>query len=243
MKKPGRVLALVAALFSLPAAAGDVFTYTGEGYKIDVEIPARPLVKVFGPAGARAEIYDHKGQLITEQTLPFEFVPPVPNEEIEFRITLANGRLIKDTFELKKHAEHRLKVNELPPAEPRKQAASTEPKQEASRADEDTVEATEVRPSDDEALEELAIALRRKVGSNDRLKLLERKAASLHFTVEQVAVLLQLFSSSGDKLRAIEITRSHMFDPENGPELSELFSTSSDKHKVRQLFAGGEDSP
>ena len=72
--------------------------------------------------------------------------------------------------------------------------------------------------------------------SDDKLNLIRATAASNHFTIRQVAAILETLSFSSDQLEALSALRPRIVDPQNAAQLSAVFSFSSDLEDAMKLF-------
>lgn len=71
--------------------------------------------------------------------------------------------------------------------------------------------------------------------SSDKMALLGSVGA-YGFTCAQVALIMNNFDFDSDKVKAVQILRSQIVDPENGWTLTSGLSFSSDQDAVRALF-------
>lgn len=71
---------------------------------------------------------------------------------------------------------------------------------------------------------------------HEKLGVIETAAQSHVFSIAQVARLVDLLSSSDEKVGVVERTRAKVVDKQNGFKLLEHFSFSADKEKVRKLL-------
>lgn len=72
--------------------------------------------------------------------------------------------------------------------------------------------------------------------SDDQLDLLRTAAAHSWFNMNQVAALLAHLSFSSDQLKALEILRPRIVDPQNSHQLNAVFTFSSDKEAAQAMF-------
>jgi len=72
--------------------------------------------------------------------------------------------------------------------------------------------------------------------SSDKLNLIQTAAASNHFTVRQVATILETLSFSSDQLKALSALHPMIVDPQNAAQLGAVFSFSSDLEEAMKLF-------
>ncbi|MCB9777635.1 MAG: DUF4476 domain-containing protein [Alphaproteobacteria bacterium] len=90
------------------------------------------------------------------------------------------------------------------------------------------------------AMAERYAALRAQVQgesfASDRLAVIIGAAPTLKLTTTQAAELVKLLSFDNDKVAAIQALAGSLTDPQNGAQLADLLSFSSDKETVRGLF-------
>lgn len=78
--------------------------------------------------------------------------------------------------------------------------------------------------------------------SDGKLSILKSEASRATFTATQVAELMDLFSFSGDKIKALTSLRNRIEDPENAYVIVERFSYDSDKKSAASLLDGIESA-
>ncbi|AOP32903.1 hypothetical protein A0128_02890 [Leptospira tipperaryensis] len=82
-----------------------------------------------------------------------------------------------------------------------------------------------------------------KEGFSDRkLAILKSEASRTTFTADQVAELMDLFSFSADKMKALTSLRNRIEDPENAYVIVERFSYDVDKKNAASLLDGIESA-
>ncbi|PJZ53827.1 DUF4476 domain-containing protein [Leptospira adleri] len=82
-----------------------------------------------------------------------------------------------------------------------------------------------------------------KEGFSDRkLAILKSEASRTTFTADQVAELMDLFSFSSDKIKALTSLRNRIEDPENAYVIVERFPYDSDKKNAANLLDGIESA-
>lgn len=82
----------------------------------------------------------------------------------------------------------------------------------------------------------LAAAVDGESFSDDQLDLIRTAANHSWFNIDQTVALLEHLSFSSDKLKALEILRPRIVDPQNSHQLNEAFTFSSDKEAAQEMF-------
>ncbi|WP_241555864.1 DUF4476 domain-containing protein [Leptospira yasudae] len=78
--------------------------------------------------------------------------------------------------------------------------------------------------------------------SDKKLSVLKSNSIRTTFTSEQVAELMDLFSFSSDKIKALTALKHRIEDPENAYIIVERFSYDSDKKNAASLLEGIESA-
>ncbi|WP_036086432.1 DUF4476 domain-containing protein [Leptospira weilii] len=78
--------------------------------------------------------------------------------------------------------------------------------------------------------------------SDGKLSVLKSEVSRATFTAEQVAELMDLFSFSTDKIKALTSLRNRIEDPENAYVIVERFSYDKDKKSAASLLDGIESA-
>ncbi|MBW0432718.1 DUF4476 domain-containing protein [Leptospira yasudae] len=78
--------------------------------------------------------------------------------------------------------------------------------------------------------------------SDGKLSILKSHSSRNTFTSDQVAELMDLFSFSSDKMKALVVLKNRIEDPENAYVIVERFTYDSDKKSVASLLDGIESA-
>ncbi len=92
------------------------------------------------------------------------------------------------------------------------------------------------RPIDNEALDELVARLKKGFASQVGHQILREEAGRRWFLVDQVSRVLGVFPTFDARLRALQILRPRLLDPESWQRLEPLFATMQDRAQLRSLF-------
>ena len=178
-------------------------------------------IKVLTPEGAGAQVWNEAGTLEGTWDVPFNFKG---HGGTYYRIilTLPSGEVVYDRkVEVREYLTGVLKAKGAP-------ARAAPPPVVAVAAGPGAM-----APGDFEALLE---AVNGESFSDGKLSTVSTAADSAWFTVDQVGRLVDALDHSGDKVKVVEITRSHLVDKANGFKLFQHFTFSGDKDKVKQLL-------
>lgn len=194
---------------------GDAFSI---GYAAMAGVPSN-TIKVVSPEGALAEVWAEDGSLAGSFSVPFNFEGR-SGTFYRFILTSPDGTLLLDKkFETKQFLGGTLKQNGAP--------AVVAPAPVAAPVAQGMAEA------DFAALVE---AVNEAGFGHEKLGVIETAAESHVFTVEQVGKLVDLLSTSDEKVGAVERTRKKLVDRQNAFKLLEHFTFSADKERVRKLL-------
>ena len=94
-----------------------------------------------------------------------------------------------------------------------------------------------VRPMPEGPFKRLGEAVAREKFAEDKMRVINLAANDNHFLVSQVEQLLTHFSFSSDKLTVVRELKPRLLDPENGYQLYNAFSFSSDKKRLQEILA------
>lgn len=212
------------SLLAAPASAQEA----SAELTFEPESQGRTLFKVLEPEDAACVVAE--GGLSRRYTVPFS-LPAAEHSFYRFTCRLPDGSVWTQTLEPRPRQVNILRVkaraalgsliNPLAPSALRKPAAPP------------AVPA----PLDAESFNSLAAAIKQEGFSDGKLRVIQQAAASGYFTIAQVGQVVQLLSFSDDKINAVRILKPRILDPQNASQLQRLFSFSSDKQQVQQLFA------
>lgn len=173
-------------------------------------------IKVVSPEGASADVWNEDGSLAGSYSVPFNFSGR-NGTYYRFILVGADGALLLDK---------KLEIKQF-------QGALVKFKGAAAPAPAPAPAAQGMADADFEAL----VAAVDDAGfGHEKLGVIETAAQSHVFSIAQVARLVDLLSSSDEKVGVVERTRAKVVDKQNGFKLLEHFSFSADKEKVRKLL-------
>lgn len=95
------------------------------------------------------------------------------------------------------------------------------------------------RPIDNDALDQLVSQLKKGFASQVGHQILRDEASRRFFVVDQVSRVLGVFPTFDARLRALQLVRPRVLDPESWQRLEPLFATMDDRAQLRALFAPG----
>jgi hypothetical protein len=95
------------------------------------------------------------------------------------------------------------------------------------------------RPIENDALDQLVSALKKGFASQVGHQILREEAGRRWFLVDQASRVLGVFPTFDARLRALQIVRPRVLDPENWQRLEPLFATMDDRAQLRALFGPG----
>lgn len=180
-------------------------------------------IKVLSPEGALAEVWNEQGQLELSSTVPFNFKGR-GNTYYRFIITTPDGIALLDRkLELKQFVGGlvRFRNAALPPAVVVAAPPAAPPP------------AMGMPAADFEALlKEIEDAS----FSDDKIGVLETALSNQMFTCDQVGRLIDAYDFSDGKVKALELTRSRLVDPQNKFKILSHYTFSSDKQKAQALL-------
>ena len=90
---------------------------------------------------------------------------------------------------------------------------------------------------DEGQLGEISQAIQGEAFSKGKLGVLQDAIGRYLFTVDQVKRVIDLFTFSADKLRALELTAPRIVDKQNNFKIYSSFTFSTDKEKARQILS------
>lgn len=93
------------------------------------------------------------------------------------------------------------------------------------------------KPIDNDSLDRLVQALKKGFAPQVGFQVLRDEVGRRFFVVDQVSMLISVFPTFENRLRALQILRPHVLDPENWQRLEPLFATMEDRAQLRSLFA------
>ncbi|WP_238305746.1 DUF4476 domain-containing protein [Hoylesella marshii] len=71
---------------------------------------------------------------------------------------------------------------------------------------------------------------------SDKYSLLEVATLGCYYTCNQCARLMELFSFSDERLKALKLMSRHIVDPENAYSIYRVFTFDSDKDKAADMM-------
>lgn len=182
-------------------------------------------IKFVSPEGAMAEVWNEQGELELSSTVPFNFKGR-GNTYYRFIITTPDGIALLDRkLELKQFIGGIARFrNAVPPPAPVVVAppppAAPPPAMGMPAADFDALLA---------AIDEASF-------SEEKIGVLETALTNQMFTCEQIGRLVDAYDFSDGKVKALELTRGRIVDPQNKFKILSHFTFSSDKQKAQALL-------
>ncbi len=102
----------------------------------------------------------------------------------------------------------------------------------------------DARAMEGKAFKKLIEGLEEEGFSSDQLNLLRAAASTNTFTCGQALSIFKVFDFSGDRLKALEVLKDRIEDPENRHLLLEAFDFDADKKKASDILSGmGKSGP
>ena len=95
------------------------------------------------------------------------------------------------------------------------------------------------KPIDNDGLDQLVAQLKKGFASQVGHQILREEAGRRWFLVDQVSRVLGVFPTFDARLRALQILRARVLDPEGWQKLEPLFATMEDRAQLRAQFASG----
>lgn len=182
-------------------------------------------IKFLSPEGAMAEVWNEQGELELSSTVPFNFKGR-GNTYYRFIITTPDGIALLDRkLELKQFIGGIARFrNAAPPPAPVVVAApppaAPPPAMGMPAADFDALLA---------AIDEASF-------SEEKIGVLETALTNQMFTCEQIGRLVDAYDFSDGKVKALELTRGRIVDPQNKFKILSHYTFSSDKEKAQALL-------
>lgn len=96
-----------------------------------------------------------------------------------------------------------------------------------------------VAPIDNDALDRLVAALKKGFATQIGHQILRDEAGRRWFVIDQVSRILGVFPTFDARLRALQILRPRVLDPEGWQKLEPLFATMEDRAQLRAQFVSG----
>jgi len=93
-----------------------------------------------------------------------------------------------------------------------------------------------IEPIDGALFAQFLGSLKEKTFSNDKLKFLQQVGSAHYFTCIQLAEILDCFSFSDDKLKAVRFLKPRIIDAENAFIIKDHFTFDSDKEKFMKIM-------
>lgn len=216
-KSAASILAAILLLVILTSAAAAQessaeLTFEPESY-------GRTIFKVLEPEGAVCNVAE--GGLSTRYTVPFS-APAAEHSFYAFTCKLPNGSEWTKTLEPRPRQVNIIRV--------KAGAATAKPAPVAESPKAPTA-------LDAASFNNLLSAIKRESFGDDKLRVIQSAAANGHFTIAQVGQIVQTLSFGEEKVNAVRALKPRVIDPQNAYQLQSLFSFSSEKEEVQQIFA------
>ncbi len=99
-----------------------------------------------------------------------------------------------------------------------------------------------VWPISDQAFNDLMAAMEQQSFADDRLRVLEAASQTQFFYVAHVQKLLAKFVFAQQRLKAVQLVRNRILDPQNNFQLFQAFQFPAEKEELKRILTGNPDS-
>lgn len=180
-------------------------------------------IKVATPEGALGQVWTEDGSLAGQYSVPFNF-DGRGGTYYRFILVGADGQPLLD---------RKLEAQQFIGCIVRLKSAAPAPAPVAAPAPAPTPAPAGMPDADFEALLE---AVKAASFSAEKIGVITTAAKNFLFSVNQVGQLVDALTFSPDKIKAVELTRGRLVDPQNAFKLLGKFTFSADKEKVQKLL-------
>jgi len=207
-------------------------TKPGEAFRLVYDAkPGAPLFKVLAPEGLGLRVSD-SGREILRDTVPASF-DAVAGHFYRVEIFTSDAVLFDRKFEAKAHtvAQLWIEVGRRPPPPPPPpttivvQPAPVFVQPPAARTCMDSGDFGSIRSS-----------IAAESFSGEKLQVLESAIGQRDICGSQVIEVLGLFDFSSDKLKALELVKPHIVDPQNNFKIFGAFTFDADKKQAKKIL-------